>query len=79
MTSNYVSYLNYCMSLIGALQFTQVRMVTGDNLQTAKAIALECGILQSDADATLPNIIEGKTFREYSEAERLVVAEKISV
>lgn len=58
---------------------TQVRMVTGDNLQTARAIALECGILQSDADATLPNIIEGKTFREYSEAERLVVAEKISV
>ncbi|KAL8149433.1 hypothetical protein AgCh_006441 [Apium graveolens] len=57
----------------------KVRMVTGDNLQTAKAIALECGILQSDADATLPNIIEGKTFREYSEAERLVVAEKISV
>ncbi|KAL1816250.1 hypothetical protein DCAR_0520625 [Daucus carota subsp. sativus] len=57
----------------------KVRMVTGDNLQTARAIALECGILQSDADATTPNIIEGKTFREYSEAERLIAAEKISV
>ncbi|KAL8092897.1 hypothetical protein AgCh_034955 [Apium graveolens] len=32
-----------------------------------------------NADDTLLNIIEGKTFREYSEAERLVVAEKISV
>lgn len=54
-------------------------MVTGDNLQTARAIALECGILQSDADATVPYIIEGKTFREYSEADRLMAAEKISV
>ncbi|KAL8135231.1 hypothetical protein AgCh_010048 [Apium graveolens] len=57
----------------------KVRMVTGDNLQTARAIALECGILQSDADATVPYIIEGKTFREYSEADRLMAAEKISV
>ncbi|XP_017247687.1 calcium-transporting ATPase 9, plasma membrane-type isoform X2 [Daucus carota subsp. sativus] len=57
----------------------KVRMVTGDNLQTARAIALECGILQSDEDATVPNIIEGKTFREYSEADRLIAAEKISV
>ncbi|MFS7902640.1 putative P-type Ca(2+) transporter [Helianthus anomalus] len=32
----------------------KVRMVMGDNLQTAKAIALECGILGSDADATKP-------------------------
>ncbi|KAL0410263.1 UNVERIFIED_CONTAM: Calcium-transporting ATPase 10, plasma membrane-type [Sesamum latifolium] len=41
----------------------KVRMVTGDNLQTARAIALECGILGSNADATEPNLIEGKTFR----------------
>ncbi|KAL8151668.1 hypothetical protein V2J09_021476 [Rumex salicifolius] len=57
----------------------KVRMVTGDNLQTAKAIALECGILASDADASEPNIIEGKTFRALSETERQEVAEKISV
>ncbi|XP_059283786.1 calcium-transporting ATPase 9, plasma membrane-type-like [Lycium ferocissimum] len=54
-------------------------MVTGDNLQTAKAIALECGILKSDADATEPNLIEGKRFRELSEEERREVADKISV
>lgn len=55
-------------------------MVTGDNLQTAKAIALECGILASDAaDATEPNLIEGKSFRSKSEAERAEIAEKISV
>ncbi|RID77881.1 hypothetical protein BRARA_A00753 [Brassica rapa] len=31
----------------------KVRMVTGDNIQTAKAIALECGILASDSDANI--------------------------
>ncbi|KAL0302402.1 UNVERIFIED_CONTAM: Calcium-transporting ATPase 8, plasma membrane-type [Sesamum angustifolium] len=57
----------------------KVRMVTGDNLQTARAIALECGILGSNADATEPNLIEGKTFRNLSETQRLEVADKISV
>ncbi|MCL7023830.1 hypothetical protein MKW94_004851 [Papaver nudicaule] len=57
----------------------KVRMVTGDNIQTAKAIALECGILSSDADATEPTLIEGKRFRELSESEREEVAGKISV
>ena len=54
-------------------------MVTGDNPKTAKAIALECGILQSDADASEPNLIEGKVFRELSDSQREEVAEKISV
>lgn len=54
-------------------------MVTGDNLQTAKAIALECGILASDADATEPTLIEGKSFRNMTESQRLEVADKISV
>ncbi|XP_010536881.1 PREDICTED: calcium-transporting ATPase 8, plasma membrane-type [Tarenaya hassleriana] len=57
----------------------KVRMVTGDNLQTAKAIAMECGILTSDADATEPNLIEGKTFRSLSDEEREKIASKISV
>ncbi|RZB62246.1 Calcium-transporting ATPase 9, plasma membrane-type [Glycine soja] len=57
----------------------KVRMVTGDNLQTAKAIAFECGILMSNDDAVEPNIIEGKTFRELSEKEREQVAKKITV
>ncbi|KAL3528503.1 hypothetical protein ACH5RR_007825 [Cinchona calisaya] len=57
----------------------KVRMVTGDNLQTAKAIALECGILTSDADAIEPNVIEGRTFREMSDMDRERVAQTISV
>ncbi|KAJ4845751.1 Calcium-transporting ATPase 10, plasma membrane-type [Turnera subulata] len=57
----------------------KVRMVTGDNPQTAKAIALECGILNSVEEAVEPNVIEGKVFRAYSDAEREDIAEKISV
>ncbi|KAM3240618.1 hypothetical protein ACQJBY_053964 [Aegilops geniculata] len=56
----------------------KVRMVTGDNLQTARAIALECGIL-TDPQASAPVIIEGKVFRAYSDAEREAIADKISV
>ncbi|KAL2930200.1 Calcium-transporting ATPase 8 plasma membrane-type [Bienertia sinuspersici] len=64
---------------LGMRYLWEVRMVTGDNLQTAKAIALECGILASDADANEPNLIEGKSFREKTETEREEIAEKISV
>ncbi|KAG6644090.1 calcium-transporting ATPase 10, plasma membrane-type-like isoform X1 [Carya illinoinensis] len=68
----------------GAVQLCQnagvkVRMVTGDNIQTAKAIALEAGILDSTVDATEPNLIEGPVFRALSDAERENVADKISV
>lgn len=56
----------------------KVRMVTGDNLQTARAIALECGIL-TDPQASAPVIIEGKVFRAYGDAEREAAADKISV
>ncbi|KAI4335340.1 hypothetical protein L6164_013994 [Bauhinia variegata] len=55
----------------------KVRMVTGDNVKTAKAIAMECGILsENDTEAS---IIEGKAFRVLNDSEREDVAEKISV
>jgi Ca2+-transporting ATPase len=54
-------------------------MVTGDNVETAKAIAVECGILGSFADATEPNIIEGKTFRALSDEQREEIVERILV
>ncbi|KAI6689764.1 hypothetical protein NL676_026592 [Syzygium grande] len=57
----------------------KVRMVTGDNIQTAKAIALECGILSSNEDATEPNIIEGRVFRALSDKEREQIAKRITV
>ncbi|XP_066321307.1 calcium-transporting ATPase 5, plasma membrane-type-like isoform X2 [Miscanthus floridulus] len=56
----------------------EVRMVTGDNLKTAKAIALECGILD-DSEASAQAVIEGRVFRAYDDTERENVAGKIYV
>jgi Ca2+-transporting ATPase len=46
-----------------------VKMVTGDNIETAKAIARECGILPASGDDGL--VMEGTEFRRLSEGERL--------
>ncbi|KAI3722694.1 hypothetical protein L2E82_33736 [Cichorium intybus] len=51
-----------------------VRMVTGDNITTAKAIARECGILTDDGIA-----IEGPDFREKSLDELYYLIPKIQV
>ncbi|XP_008792677.1 calcium-transporting ATPase 10, plasma membrane-type-like isoform X1 [Phoenix dactylifera] len=51
-----------------------VRMVTGDNINTAKAIARECGILTDEGVA-----IEGPEFREKSLEELLQLIPKIQV
>jgi Ca2+-transporting ATPase len=54
-------------------------MVTGDNIETAKAIALECGILEAHSLLSEPVVIEGKVFREMSESARADAADKIIV
>lgn len=51
-----------------------VRMVTGDNINTAKAIARECGILTDDGIA-----IEGPDFREKTQEQLLELIPKIQV
>lgn len=51
----------------------KVRMVTGDNIETARAIAKETGIL------TNGRVIEGKEFRALSEDERVKIAPDIDV
>ncbi|KAJ4811557.1 Calcium-transporting ATPase [Rhynchospora pubera] len=56
----------------------KVRMVTGDNLQTAKAIALECGILSENERAD-DFIIEGMVFRALTDEQKEQAAEKIKV
>jgi P-type E1-E2 ATPase len=40
-----------------------VRMVTGDNINTAKAIAYDCGILSKDSEGHEYEAIEGSKFR----------------
>lgn len=53
-------------------------MVTGDNLQTAKAIALECGII-SENDNIDEVIVEGKVFRALNDDQRDQRVETIKV
>lgn len=51
-----------------------VRMVTGDNIHTAKHIARECGILTEDGIA-----LEGPVFRAMSEEELLPLLPRLQV
>ncbi|KAK7266669.1 hypothetical protein RIF29_19319 [Crotalaria pallida] len=55
-----------------------VKMITGDNVFTAKAIATECGILRPNQD-TDGAVVEGEEFRNYSPEERLKKVDKICV
>lgn len=51
-----------------------VRMVTGDNVHTAKQIAKECGILTEEGVA-----LEGPDFRNMSEADLIPILPKLQV
>ncbi|GAB1197258.1 hypothetical protein APSETT444_006551 [Aspergillus pseudonomiae] len=52
-----------------------VRIVTGDNLLTAKAIAEECGILTNPDDVAM----EGREFRQLGESQQLEVIPRLKV
>ncbi len=52
-----------------------VRMVTGDNVVTARAIARECGIVTSDDDV----VIEGPVFRKMSPAQVDAILPRLKV
>ncbi|XP_010532587.1 PREDICTED: putative calcium-transporting ATPase 13, plasma membrane-type [Tarenaya hassleriana] len=56
-----------------------IKMVTGDNIFTAKAIAAECGILTPMDDAVKGAVVEGEEFRNYTHQERLEKVERIKV
>lgn len=53
-----------------------VRMVTGDNLITAKSIAADCGIYEENQDQI---VMEGPEFREKSQKELYKIAPKLRV
>ena len=55
-----------------------VKMITGDNIFTAKAIAMECGILKPDEDFNNA-VVEGLTFGNYSHKEMMDKIDVIGV
>ncbi|KAM6566262.1 hypothetical protein CsatA_025390 [Cannabis sativa] len=55
-----------------------VKMITGDNVFTARAIATECGILKLRQDMT-GAVIEGVEFRNYTPEQRMEKVDKICV
>ncbi|XP_022743353.1 calcium-transporting ATPase 12, plasma membrane-type-like [Durio zibethinus] len=56
-----------------------IKMITGDNMHTARAIAFECGILDSDNNLHNEAVVEGVQFRNYSLEERMQKIEIIQV
>ncbi|KAI3469634.1 hypothetical protein Pfo_026297 [Paulownia fortunei] len=56
-----------------------VKMITGDNVFTAKAIATECGILHPNQEVDDGSVVEGVEFRNYTEEERMEKVDKIRV
>ncbi|KAH7856834.1 hypothetical protein Vadar_005999 [Vaccinium darrowii] len=56
-----------------------VKMITGDNIFTARAIATECGILKPYQDMESGAVVEGVEFRNYTLEERMEKVDKICV
>ncbi|KAG6750637.1 hypothetical protein POTOM_045145 [Populus tomentosa] len=56
-----------------------VKMITGDNMHTARAIAIECGILNPEQDMKNGAVVEGLQFRNYSPEERMAKIDNIQV
>ncbi|WJZ87189.1 hypothetical protein VitviT2T_006590 [Vitis vinifera] len=56
-----------------------VKMITGDNVFTARAIATECGILRPDQGIDNEAVVEGEVFRKYTPEERMEKVDKIRV
>ncbi|KAG5244973.1 calcium-transporting ATPase 12, plasma membrane-type [Salix suchowensis] len=56
-----------------------VKMITSDNVHTARAIAIECGILNPEQDMQNGAVVEGVQFRNYSPEERKARIDNILV
>ncbi|KAJ8762457.1 hypothetical protein K2173_007896 [Erythroxylum novogranatense] len=56
-----------------------VKMITGDNVFTARAIAMECGILKPGESMIGSSVVEGEEFRNYTPKERMEKVDQIRV
>ncbi|CAJ1936797.1 unnamed protein product [Sphenostylis stenocarpa] len=57
----------------------KIKMITGDNVHTARAIASECGILDPNDELDEEAVVEGFQFRNYSPVERMDKIDRIRV
>ncbi|RDW88156.1 calcium-transporting ATPase-1 [Coleophoma cylindrospora] len=55
----------------------KIRMVTGDNITTARAIATECGIISGNDSKDV--VMEGPTFRKMSDDEMTKILPRLAV
>ncbi|XP_062014331.1 putative calcium-transporting ATPase 13, plasma membrane-type [Rosa rugosa] len=56
-----------------------IKMITGDNVFTAQAIATECGILKPGQDIFSGAVIEGAVFQSYSDEDKMLNVDNICV
>lgn len=56
-----------------------IKIITKDDIHTARASAIDCGIIDPNHDISTGEVIEGTTFQEYAEDERLEKVENIRV
>ncbi|PHT38922.1 hypothetical protein CQW23_22495 [Capsicum baccatum] len=56
-----------------------IKIITRDDIHVARASAIECGLIDPNHDISTGEVIEGTTFREYAEDERLEKVETIRV
>ncbi|POO02078.1 P-type ATPase [Trema orientale] len=56
-----------------------IKMMTGDNVFTANAVATECGILKPGEDMSGGVVIEGEEFRNYTPEQRMEKVDRIRV
>ncbi|PIN21458.1 Calcium-transporting ATPase [Handroanthus impetiginosus] len=54
-----------------------VKMITGDNIFTAKAISTECGMLHPNQELNDGSVVEGVEFRNYTEEEQMAKVDRI--
>ncbi|KAJ8547303.1 hypothetical protein K7X08_010889 [Anisodus acutangulus] len=56
-----------------------IKILTKDDIHTARASAIDCGIIDPNHDISTGEVIEETTFQEYAEEERLERVENIRV
>ncbi|KAJ0946444.1 putative P-type Ca(2+) transporter [Helianthus annuus] len=57
----------------------EIKMITRDNVFTAKAIATECGILKPGQQVSKEEVIEGEQFRNFTDDERMEKVDNVKV